>query len=475
MNRIHRPVMLGIMAMASSFSLFLHSQESNSQTELRVNLSQCIQLALKSSRAMRAQGHSIRAAETRLKQARSGRYPSLGFAAAYLVSDEDVNSILPASTIQTSGIDLGFLILPPLSVDIPQQVIKMADRQTGLVELDLAWPLYTGGKISALIEQAEAGIALARSESRTEEAQVVYNTKKIYYSVILASNLEKTARTACDRLLATLKVSETLYQEGSGKITKSDYLKIKIFHDSFRSLLYKISGGRENASTALAEMMGLDWPAKAAPADEEIPFQPKEESMDSLLLRLTRKNPQIEMVGHALELYRARMADAKSERYPALALIGGYRRMITPYDYGMTTRENKNTWTVGIGMKVSLFDGFRTGGMVEESRALLDRLAQQREMLERGLSLKSRVLCQKIKASTQQVESMRASQEAAIENSRLVERAYFSEIMELKDLMQVQITEAVIKAQYQMARFEYADLRAQLDMLLANQPESSGK
>jgi hypothetical protein len=43
---------------------------------------------------------------------------------------------------------------------------------------------------------------------------------------------------------------------------------------------------------------------------------------------------------------------------------------------------------------------------------------------------------------------MQEAVNAGVENSELVERAYFSEIMELKDLLQVQITEAVIKAQY---------------------------
>jgi outer membrane protein len=468
MITVNQRVLLGITAYVFLFTLSLGSQESNPQTELRVDLPECIRLALKNSRAMRAQEHSVRAAETRLKQARSVHYPSLDFTAAYLETDEDFNSILPASTVRTSNIDLGFVSLPPLNVDIPQQVIKMADRHTGVVEFNMAWPLYTGGKVSAVVRQAKAGIALARSESRAEENQVVYNTKKIYYAVILANNLEKIAQTARDRLQATLKVSETLYQEGSGKVTKSDYLKNKAYFEAFQSLLDKISGERENAATALPEILGLDWPAKVVVADEEIPFQAEKEPMDSLLSRLNRKNPQIAQVGHALDLYRAKVADAKSERYPTLALIGSYRRMFTPYDYGMTTRQNKNTWTMGVGMQMNLFNGFRTGWMAEENQAMLERLGQQKEMLERGLALKARVLYQKIAASARQTKSMRAAQEAAVENSHLVERAYFSEIMELKDLLQTQIMEAVMNAQYQMVLFEYADLMAQLDMLIGD-------
>jgi outer membrane protein TolC len=214
--------------------------------------------------------------------------------------------------------------------------------------------------------------------------------------------------------------------------------------------------------------MGLDRPTSVAVVDEEIPFQAKGEPVDSLIQRVHQNNPQIERVNHASEFYQAKTREAKSAHFPALALIGGYRRIISPFDYGMTTRENKNMWTMGIGMKMSLFDGFKTGGMVEENRSILDRLAQQREMLERGLALNVQILCQKIQTSIRREESMHSAEDAAVENSQLVERAYFSEIMELKDLLQVQITEAVIKAQYQLVRFEHADLRAQLDMLVAN-------
>jgi hypothetical protein len=42
---------------------------------------------------------------------------------------------------------------------------------------------------------------------------------------------------------------------------------------------------------------------------------------------------------------------------------------------------------MGTGMKMNLFDGFRTDGTVEENKAVLDRIAEQREMLKRGLAL----------------------------------------------------------------------------------------
>ncbi|HEX9933662.1 MAG TPA: TolC family protein, partial [bacterium] len=287
----------------------VRSQELDSRPELRANLSECIRLALKNSHARKAHEYSIRAAEARLKQAQSGRYPALDFAAAYMVTDEDVNFIFPASTVQTSPIDLGMLSLPSLNVGIPQQDIKMADKRNALAELNLVWPLFTGGKVTALVKQARAGMALATCESRADDNRIVYETKKLYYSAVLASNLSKITRETRDRLLATLKVTERLYQEGSGKVTKSDYLKNKVYVEVAQSLLDQISGEGENASAALAEAMGLDWGMKIAVADEEIPFIVTEEPMDSLVNRLFRWNPQITRVEHALDLYRAKIAD----------------------------------------------------------------------------------------------------------------------------------------------------------------------
>jgi len=52
--------------------------------------------------------------------------------------------------------------------------------------------------------------------------------------------------------------------------------------------------------------------------------------------------------------------------------------------------------------------------------------------------------------------------------------AYFNDIMELKELRQVQINEAFIKALYQMIRFERANIKAQLDMLHANLHDTYG-
>ena len=452
--------------------LSVRSRESQTQPQQRMPLSECIRLALETSHLKLADEHSIRAAEARLTQAISGRYPSLDLTAAGMVSDEDVNYIFPAFGVQTPPFNLGVIPVPPLNIGIPQQETKMADRRRALTEFSLIWPLYTGGKISAFVDQAKSGIAVAQCESRINNDRIVYETKKLYYSVILASNLQNIAGETHDILSSTLKLTETLYQKGSGKIMKTDYLKNKVYVEMARGLLDQISAERENAVTALAVIMGFEHHSKITLADEEIPFQITEQPLDSLIYRMNEKNPQIARVGFALNFYRAKIQEVKSSRFPSVALIGGYNHLFSPYDYGLTTPQNKDSWTMGLGMRINLFDGFRRRGLLQENREIVERIADQRQLLRTGLELNLRCLYRKIQAAALREKSVQEALAAAVDNSHLVERAYVSEIMELKDLLQARITEAVIKAQVQMVRFELADLQAQLDMLLGDQVET---
>jgi len=54
---------------------------------------------------------------------------------------------------------------------------------------------------------------------------------------------------------------------------------------------------------------------------------------------------------------------------------------------------------MGIGMRTNLFDGFRTGGMVEENKEVLNHIAERRKMLKRGLALGLQVLYKRIQES----------------------------------------------------------------------------
>ncbi len=452
--------------------LFSIVQQSNGlaqsiESVSKLTLEQCIDLTLKNNLSRNTFEYSEKIASTKLKQAQSGYYPSVDLTAAYNRIDQDPNFVMPESKIQIPVINLGNFSIPSLTMPIPQQDVKLADKQNIYADLSIVLPLFTGGKITSYVEQAEAGIAIAKNDSRINEDQIIYDTKKLYYSVLLATSLEVIARETYERLSTTLSVTESLYQNGSGRVTKTDYLKNKIMVDAVKTMLEQITGEKKSAVIALINAMGLDWQTNFEPADSTIPFSMNNTELVNYMDYMYNNNPLFAKINNAMNVYNSKIDEAKSDYYPSVALIGGYHKFFSGYDYGVVTPQNQNVWMVGLGMKLNIFNGWRTSAFVEENKLEHDKLSNQKEYLKKGLTTKLQYIYEKIKTAELKQASSLEALNSAVENRELIEKAYFNDIMELEDLLQAQLTEAFLKAQYHMTLFEHADFTAQLENLIS--------
>ncbi|MFA7227711.1 MAG: TolC family protein [Melioribacteraceae bacterium] len=445
----------------------ISAQQNNTESVVALSLSQCIEITLKHSPIKKISSLAVRAAEARIKQARSGTYPKIDATAGYFLMDQDPNFLFPEMSVEIPPINMGTFSISPGAFTVPSQNIKLADKQSLSASIEFLFPLYTGGKISSYISQAEAALEIAKSESRENDEQIIFETSKLYYASLLATKLEEIAGEAYDRLNSTLKLTDAAYKNGSGSVTRSDYLKNKTVAEAVKSILIQISGERKNALAALAHSMGLDWKTQIKISDKEFPRLEGTKDLETLINSAVRQNPLFDKVDSGLKVFESKIELAKSSLYPSVALFGNYRKIFNNYDYGMMSAENKNIWMVGVGLQLNIFEGLRTSGMIDEAKADYERLNAQKELLTKGISMKVQYLYNKLQTAKEKESASKEAMQSAAEDRELVEKAYFSDIMELKDLIQAQITESIMKAQYETSLYEWALLDAELRLVLA--------
>lgn len=444
---------------------FNFAQDKNEPTQ-KLSLNECIKLSIENNNQYKASVSSIESAFQRTRQANSAHYPRLSLNSALTMNDEPPTYLAPPLSIQTPAINMGMFSIPSIQFEVPAQLIKMADKVNFQAQVDLVYPLFTGGRITSIINQAESGLEIARQESQASKAKIIYETKKLYYACILSIKLETIAQETLERLNTTLNVTESLYKGGSTKVTKIEYLKNKTMVDLLGSILSGISGERKIAEAALANAVGLEWNKKVTTADDSIQLNQNIESLESLVTLLLERNPMIKKVDHGLNVFQEKISEAKSDLYPSLALIGMYRGTYNNYEYGMITQENKNIWMMGLGLSMNLFDGFRNYSKIDEAKSNVIVMSEQKEALRKGLTLKLQALYLKMQSNMEREQHNKEAMNSAEENRALIEKAYLNDIKELEDVLTAQITEAMLKAQYQIQRFEYADVEAQLSELI---------
>jgi len=267
---------------------------------------------------------------------------------------------------------------------------------------------------------------------------------------------------------STLEFTEALYTKGSGKVTRSDYLKNKVFVDAIKSIVSQLNGEYKVAKSALVFTMGLNWNNQIAVTENEFPNIKVHTSLDNLVDTLFARNPIIAKVENGLNALNAKIDESKSDYYPSVALMGTYRRVFSDYDYGFTTLNNKNTWIFGIGMSMNLFNGMRTSAQIEEAKANYGQLSEQKQLLIKGLTVKLQALYYELESSNEKTISSKDAATSATENRELIEKAYFADLMELEDLIQAQLTESMMNAQYELVQYQDVILEAELEALLSS-------
>ncbi len=344
--------------------------------------------------------------------------------------------------------------------------MKLFDRDTLTSSFNVHIPLYTGGKISALIQQGKAGVDAAREEVHRTDLQIIQETRNYYFGAVLAGQLRTLGEESLERLQLMLDLTARLYQNGSGKVKKTDYLRSQVVVASLKSLVALLRSNEELARAALANTMGLPWRTSVTPADLEIPTLDYGGALEDWVAKAQSLNPQALQVGYGLSAAEAGVDKAKAGHLPVVVLFGSVDRLDNSYHQGLITDQNRNSWTLGLRVQVPIFNGFRVQNEIREAQARKEKLGLERQILLEGLGLQVKNAFLEIARAIQQTKATSESLAVARENRELHERAFQEELVETKDVIEAQLTELFIRSQHQKARYDAQIYQSQLDNLI---------
>lgn len=440
------------------------------------SLDECIQTALDTNHRRPASRFAVQMAEAQHRQALAGYWPQLSAKAGYQHLDEPPNFLFPARTFTTAPQQLTVNTpLGPLPINVPEQHIDVPEQNVKLMEPDsltasasAQWLLYDGGMRKGYREQGENLVTMMREEARRTDLEIVDGVTRLYYGAVLARQLYETGRDALARMDATLTLTETMYKEGGGRVKKTDWLDNKVMVESLRAMNALLEKNELMAQAALANTMGLPWNASVRPADAEIPFTSFRERLDSLVATAYAFNPDWNKVEAGLRAAQGAERTARSGHYPKVALTGELHTWVNGYDAGLATPQNRDGWSVGVGMEIPIFDGFLTTGRVQEARARIAKIREEQILLKEGLGLQIRDTFLALNAAEKAYDASREAMDAAVENRDLNTRAYQQELVDTEKVIRAQFMESLMTAQHCKARFDHAALQSQLRLVVGS-------
>jgi outer membrane protein TolC len=251
------------------------------------------------------------AADKRLDGGKSHRLPKIGLSESFVYSNNPAEVF--AFTLNQGRFDMEeFFMSDPNNPD---------PLSTFITKIDFELPIYTGGKLSARVGQAEA-MATAEDYSLAHaQERVVFETTTAYVNLAKAREhralLEKARSTTAEHVRLAEKYAE------EGVILEADVLQAKVYLSEMDELLTQASNGAKLAQAALNFQMGED---QALPR-ELAPLPPATAVVGDLgdwIEAAVAERRDLEAARRKLEVGRLEEKATRPGYFPDIAVLGNY-------------------------------------------------------------------------------------------------------------------------------------------------------
>jgi outer membrane protein TolC len=172
------------------------------------------------------------------------------------------------------------------------------------------------------------------------------------------------------------------------------------------------------------------------------------------------------MVDLGLNYLNYKIDEMESGHYPTVFVFGKFNQIFNNYNYGMVSKQNKTNFMAGLGVKIPIFQGGLISNQVDEAENRHKKMLEDKKVYRNNITLKMQDLFFKITKAKDQVNATEDAMNTAIENRELNERAYYADMVGVEDLIQAQILESIMKANYYKTLFDHIEAMFELEYYL---------
>jgi outer membrane protein len=291
-------------------------------------------------------------------------------------------------------------------------VFGLGDRPIASAQVQAVQPIYTGGRVSAGIRQAKAGINAAKSQFDAAEQDLILQVVTAYVDVRRDREAVAIRKNNVDVTGEQVRAADDRFEVGV--VTRTDVSLANARLEGARAALAGAEASRE-ASEANYQFLTSLKPGELAPPP---PVPPLPASLEDAVAVALDGNPDIEAARHSERAASEAIEVARAQYRPQINLVGTAGVQET---YGDVTRRDTSVSAVAQGT-IPLLSGGLIKSQVSSARLRRDQARNQIDVLERQIraqvaqawfgydaSLRS------IEASSRQVDAAEIAYEGAKE------------------------------------------------------------
>ncbi|MCU7916495.1 MAG: TolC family protein [Candidatus Thiodiazotropha sp. (ex Gloverina cf. vestifex)] len=180
-------------------------------------------------------------------------------------------------------------------------------------------------------------------------------------------------------------------------------------------------------------------------------------------------NPQVGQLSLAVDAYEAKIDEAQGDHYPMIGLTASIDGFNNNLDGGLSTETNEDSWKLGIGMRLKLFNGGQTRHRISAAKVGYAQKKQQMLLVSESVATQVKHLFLQTHSAQRQIEITQQAVETALENRDLSNRAYQTGAVKTEKVIEANLMDAMIRANHFRAMHDQALHLAEIAYLLGKE------
>ncbi|MFH0911072.1 MAG: TolC family protein [Planctomycetota bacterium] len=323
-------------------------------------------------------------------------------------------------------------------------------------------PLFSGGRIGAGLRGARLYRESVEEDVREARQTLLYNVRVLYYQILLNEELMRVAREQTH--LAEKYLEDVRKRKEVEVATDYDVLRAEVERTNEATVLTRRENDLANARSAFLRLLGLPL-SSALVLTDRLEFDPLPTPDEEVFYRRALgRRPDVHKSRLGIDMQEQLIRGTRADLFPNIYLTGEYSG--TSDDFERPFKDYDKSWTVGLVLDWSLFDGLLVRGRLQELRAQKEQL----EILYRDLSdevrLELRQALLDIASARSAVLSQVRNVEQARESLRLVIEREKQGVNTHLDVLTARQILAVAEQNHYQSVFAYQIAGADLELAL---------
>jgi outer membrane protein len=365
--------------------LLLAASVGRAQSPLPLSMKRAVEIALApdgSTRAALAQ-ESIQQAQDRVAEAKAAFLPNL---------DTSVQARRQTTNLKAFGFSFN-LPLPGFSIPTIVGPFSVLDARATAQQSVLN--LSDVRKYQA----SKAALAAARFDNDATRSQVSDEVARGYLACLRADADRDTARANVELSEALLALARRQLTAGAGTGIEVTRAEVQLAND--RQRLIRTDNDRTRVVLQLLRSMGLRMDT-AIEFTDKLVYKPVDAASSESLLETARKaRPELKTQQQREEAARLTHSAVKSERLPSIGASGDYGAI------GPDVISARSTYTLGVSLRVPVFDGGRREARREETFSQYKQEQIRSRDVGQQIELQVRVALESLRSATAEVDASR--------------------------------------------------------------------